>query len=116
MKRPDPFDIHSLIPVNGFCPPNVIWAVTDSFKQTLRQAGSPLSTDEESLLDGLVRIVYLQCSLSSVKPCLSKLLAVCAQAACDEIDNKQRGRLVHLGVRLQRVYTCPIRADESTAR
>ena len=116
MKRLDPFDIHTLIPVNGMSPSNLIWAVKDSFRETLRLAGSPLSDDEETLLEGLVRIVYLQSSLTRVKPRLSKLLAVCAQAASDEIDSLQRGRLLHLGIRLQRVYTCPVRVDESSAR
>ncbi len=116
MKRPDPFDIHALIPLNSISPSNLIGAVRDSFRETLRSVGSPLSEEEEALLDGLVRIVYLQCSLTKAKPRLSKLLAVCAQAACDEIDSSQRGRLMHLGVRLQRVYACPIKIDDPALR
>jgi hypothetical protein len=116
MKRPDPFDIHNLIPLNGPHPSHIIDAVRNSFREALQHAGTPLSADEEALLHTLVRVVYVQCTVAQVKPRFSRLLAVCAQAAWDEVDNLKRGRLLHLGARLQRVYSCPISIDELPVR
>ncbi|HEY9681807.1 MAG TPA: hypothetical protein V6C86_09515 [Oculatellaceae cyanobacterium] len=112
MKRPDPFDIHSLIPVTAPNPSHLIDAVRTSFRETLQRVGTPLSEEEEALLHGLVHVVYAQCTMANVKPRFNRLLAVCAQAAWDEVDHLKRGRLLHLGARLQRVYSCPISVNE----
>jgi hypothetical protein len=52
-----------------------------------------LSVEEKSLLDGLIKVAYMDCSFRGVTPTMSDLAKVTAQAAADEVDPLQRDRL-----------------------
>lgn len=107
MRRLDPFDIHSLIPLGKTIPDSIVWALLDAFHRALEAAGHPLSRDEASLLDGLIRITYLQASFDGHKPSLGELLKICGQAASDETDSLFRKSLLVLGAKISRTYLPP---------
>lgn len=52
-----------------------------------------LTVQEKSLLDGLIRLCYMEAQLSGKVPTMSDLARVTAQAATTEVDNVQRDRL-----------------------
>jgi hypothetical protein len=52
-----------------------------------------LNVQEKSLLDGLIRLCYMEAQLSGKVPTMSDLARVTAQAASSEVDNVQRDRL-----------------------
>ncbi|MBS2007793.1 MAG: ATP-binding protein [Cyanobacteria bacterium SZAS TMP-1] len=52
-----------------------------------------LSVEEKSLLDGLIKVAYMDASFRGVTPTMSDLAKVTAQAAADEVDPLQRDRL-----------------------
>jgi hypothetical protein len=52
-----------------------------------------LSVEEKSLLDGLIKVAYMDASFRGVTPTMSDLARVTAQAAADEVDPLQRDRL-----------------------
>jgi type IV secretory pathway VirB4 component len=52
-----------------------------------------LNVEEKSLLDGLIRVAYMDASFRGTVPTMSDLARVTAQAAADEIDPLQRDRL-----------------------
>jgi hypothetical protein len=52
-----------------------------------------LNVEEKSLLDGLIRVAYLDAQFRGTVPIMSDLARVTAQAAADEVDPLQRDRL-----------------------
>ncbi len=52
-----------------------------------------LSVEEKSLLDGLIRVTYMDCYFRNTVPTMSDLARVTSQAASDEVDSLQRDRL-----------------------
>ncbi len=52
-----------------------------------------LTVEEKSLLDGLIRVAYMDANFRSTVPTMSDLARVTAQAASDEVDPLQRDRL-----------------------
>lgn len=52
-----------------------------------------LTVQEKSLLDGLIRLCYMEAQLSGKVPTMSDLARVTASAAASEVDNVQRDRL-----------------------
>lgn len=52
-----------------------------------------LSVEEKSLLDGLIRVTYMDAYFRNTVPIMSDLARVTSQAAADEIDPLQRDRL-----------------------
>jgi len=52
-----------------------------------------LNVEEKSLLDGLIRVAYMDAHFRGTVPTMSDLARVTAQAAADEIDPLQRDRL-----------------------
>lgn len=52
-----------------------------------------LNVEEKSLLDGLIRVAYMDAAFRGTVPTMSDLARVTAQAAADEIDPLQRDRL-----------------------
>jgi type IV secretory pathway VirB4 component len=52
-----------------------------------------LNVEEKSLLDGLIRVAYMDAQFRGVVPTMSDLARVTAQAAADEVDPLQRDRL-----------------------
>ncbi|HEY9791800.1 MAG TPA: TraC family protein, partial [Candidatus Obscuribacterales bacterium] len=52
-----------------------------------------LNVEEKSLLDGLIRVAYMEAGFRNTVPTMSDLARVTAQAAQDEIDPNQRERL-----------------------
>jgi len=52
-----------------------------------------LSVEEKSLLDGLIKVAYMDASFRGVTPTMTDLAKVTAQAAADEVDPLQRDRL-----------------------
>lgn len=52
-----------------------------------------LNVEEKSLLDGLIRVAYMDAQFRGVAPTMSDLARVTAQAAADEVDPLQRDRL-----------------------
>jgi type IV secretory pathway VirB4 component len=52
-----------------------------------------LNVEEKSLLDGLIRVAYMDAQFRGTVPTMSDLARVAAQAAADEIDPLQRDRL-----------------------
>ena len=52
-----------------------------------------LNVEEKSLLDGLIRVAYMDAAFRGTVPTMSDLSRVTAQAASDEIDSMQRDRL-----------------------
>jgi type IV secretory pathway VirB4 component len=52
-----------------------------------------LNVEEKSLLDGLIRVAYMDAHFRGVVPTMSDLARVTAQAAADEVDPLQRDRL-----------------------
>ncbi len=52
-----------------------------------------LNVEEKSLLDGLIRVAYMDSHFRGVIPTMSDLARVTAQAAADEVDPLQRDRL-----------------------
>ncbi len=52
-----------------------------------------LNVEEKSLLDGLIRVAYMDANFRGTVPIMSDLARVTAQAAADEIDPLQRDRL-----------------------
>ncbi len=52
-----------------------------------------LNVEEKSLLDGLIRVAYMDANFRNTVPTMSDLARVAAQAAADEIDPLQRDRL-----------------------
>lgn len=52
-----------------------------------------LNVEEKSLLDGLIRVAYMDCAFRGTVPTMSDLARVTAQAASDEVDPTQRDRL-----------------------
>ncbi|MBX9674676.1 MAG: ATP-binding protein [Candidatus Obscuribacterales bacterium] len=52
-----------------------------------------LNVEEKSLLDGLIKVAYMDCNFRGQTPTMSDLARVTAQAAADEIDSVQRDRL-----------------------
>jgi hypothetical protein len=52
-----------------------------------------LNVEEKSLLDGLIRVAYMDCHFRGSVPTMSDLARVTAQAAADEVDSLQRDRL-----------------------
>ncbi|MBY0550974.1 MAG: ATP-binding protein [Candidatus Obscuribacterales bacterium] len=52
-----------------------------------------LHVEEKSLLDGLIRVAYMDAAFRGTIPTMSDLARVTAQAAADEIDPLQRDRL-----------------------
>lgn len=52
-----------------------------------------LNVEEKSLLDGLIRVAYMDCHFRGTVPTMSDLARVTAQAAADEVDTLQRDRL-----------------------
>lgn len=52
-----------------------------------------LAVEEKSLLDGLIKVAYMDCSFRGVTPTMTDLAKVTAQAAADEVDPLQRDRL-----------------------
>lgn len=52
-----------------------------------------LNVEEKSLLDGLIRVAYMDATLRGTVPTMSDLARVTTQAASDEIDPLQRDRL-----------------------
>ncbi len=52
-----------------------------------------LNVEEKSLLDGLIRVAYMDAAFRGTIPTMSDLARVTAQAAADEIDPLQRDRL-----------------------
>ncbi|MBX3135581.1 ATP-binding protein [Candidatus Obscuribacterales bacterium] len=57
------------------------------------EGSEELSVQEKSLLDGLIRLCYMEAQLSGKVPTMSDLARVTAQAATTEVDNVQRDRL-----------------------
>jgi hypothetical protein len=115
MFRLDPFDIHTLIPIRRNIPSNVVWAVKDAFHRALADDGRPLSRDEDALLDGLIRVTYLQSMFDGHKPSISELLKICGQAASDQSDSGFGRSLMLLGAKLARAYAYPSRAEQLQA-
>jgi type IV secretory pathway VirB4 component len=52
-----------------------------------------LNVEEKSLLDGLIRVAYMDAHFRGTVPTMSDLARVTAQAAADEVDPLQRDRL-----------------------
>lgn len=52
-----------------------------------------LNVEEKSLLDGLIRVAYMDAAFRGTVPTMSDLARVTAQAAGDEVDPMQRDRL-----------------------
>ena len=52
-----------------------------------------LNVEEKSLLDGLIRVAYMEAGFQNTVPTMSDLARVTAQAAQDEADPAQRDRL-----------------------
>ncbi len=52
-----------------------------------------LNVEEKSLLDGLIRVAYMDANLRGTIPIMSDLARVTAQAAADEVEPMQRDRL-----------------------
>ena len=52
-----------------------------------------LNVEEKSLLDGLIRVAYMEAGFRNSVPVMSDLARVAAQAAADEVDPSQRDRL-----------------------
>ncbi len=52
-----------------------------------------LNVEEKSLLDGLIRVAYMDAHFRGTVPIMSDLARVTAQAAADEVDPLQRDRL-----------------------
>lgn len=52
-----------------------------------------LNVEEKSLLDGLIRVAYMDCAFRNTVPTMSDLARVTGQAAADEVDPIQRDRL-----------------------
>lgn len=52
-----------------------------------------LNVEEKSLLDGLIRVAYMDASFRQTVPTMTDLSRVTAQAAADEVDPLQRDRL-----------------------
>ncbi len=52
-----------------------------------------LNVEEKSLLDGLIRVAYMDAHFRNTVPVMSDLARVTAQAAADEVDPLQRDRL-----------------------
>lgn len=52
-----------------------------------------LNVEEKSLLDGLIRVAYMDSAFRGTVPTMSDLARVTAQAAGDEVDPMQRDRL-----------------------
>jgi conjugal transfer ATP-binding protein TraC len=52
-----------------------------------------LNVEEKSLLDGLIRVAYMDSAFRGTVPTMSDLARVTAQAAQDEVDPMQRDRL-----------------------
>lgn len=52
-----------------------------------------LNVEEKSLLDGLIRVAYMDAHFRGTLPTMSDLARVTAQAAADEVDPLQRDRL-----------------------
>jgi len=52
-----------------------------------------LNVEEKSLLDGLIRVAYMDAQFRNTVPIMSDLARVTAQAAADEVDPLQRDRL-----------------------
>lgn len=52
-----------------------------------------LNVEEKSLLDGLIRVTYMDAQFRGTVPTMSDLARVAAQAAADEVDPLQRDRL-----------------------
>lgn len=52
-----------------------------------------LNVEEKSLLDGLIKVAYMDASFRGTVPVMSDLARVTAQAALDEVDPVQRERL-----------------------
>ena len=52
-----------------------------------------LNVEEKSLLDGLIRVAYMDAAFRGTVPIMSDLARVTAQAAADEVDPMQRDRL-----------------------
>lgn len=52
-----------------------------------------LSVEEKSLLDGLIRLAYMEASFRNQVPTMTDLAQVTAQAAANEVDPTQRDRL-----------------------
>lgn len=52
-----------------------------------------LNVEEKSLLDGLIRVAYMDAAFRGTVPTMSDLARVTAQAAQDEVDPMQRDRL-----------------------
>lgn len=52
-----------------------------------------LDVEEKSLLDGLIRVAYMDAHFRATVPTMSDLARVTAQAAADEVDPLQRDRL-----------------------
>jgi conjugal transfer ATP-binding protein TraC len=52
-----------------------------------------LNVEEKSLLDGLIRVAYMDANFRGTVPTMSDLARVTAQAAADEVDPLQRDRL-----------------------
>jgi type IV secretory pathway VirB4 component len=52
-----------------------------------------LNVEEKSLLDGLIKVAYMDCHFRGETPTMTDLARVTAQAAADEIDPVQRDRL-----------------------
>jgi len=52
-----------------------------------------LNVEEKSLLDGLIRVAYMDANFRGSVPTMSDLARVAAQAAADEVDPLQRDRL-----------------------
>ncbi|MDZ4834159.1 MAG: ATP-binding protein [Candidatus Melainabacteria bacterium] len=57
------------------------------------EGNEELNVQEKSLLDGLIRLCYMEAQLSGKVPTMSDLARVTAQAAASEVDNVQRDRL-----------------------
>lgn len=53
-----------------------------------------LGQNEKALLDGLIRVAYMDCQLRGTVPTMSDLARVAGQAAADEVDPMQRERLL----------------------
>jgi len=52
-----------------------------------------LNVEEKSLLDGLIRVAYMDCAFRNTVPTMTDLARVTGQAAADEVDPLQRDRL-----------------------
>ncbi len=52
-----------------------------------------LNVEEKSLLDGLIRVAYMDANFRNTVPTMTDLARVTAQAAADEVDPLQRDRL-----------------------